>query len=227
MHKILLVEDDHVLQESLFDHLQAEGFSVVTAFNLEEARNHQPAKFDLLLLDWMLPDGQGVELVRELRHQNVAIPIVILTARTDVIDKVLGLELGANDYITKPFELRELIARIRVQLRLKTILPEPKSGLLLKNSGIELNLHSMEVFFQKEEISVTKLEFSLLRLFLENPDRVFSRDELLDTVWGLKYPSTRTVDMHICQLRQKTNADLFQTVHGMGYRFRPNPELDL
>jgi DNA-binding response OmpR family regulator len=229
MQKILLVEDDYVLRESLSECLSSEGFSVLTAASLEEARNAEPGNFDLVLLDWMLPDGQGVEIVKELRHQESTVPVIILTARTDVIDKVLGLELGANDYITKPFEVRELIARIRVQLRTVRggLADSGKRRTFLKSSGIELNLDSMEVFFRKEEVAVTKLEFALLRLFLENPDRVFSRDELLDAVWGMKYPTTRTVDMHICQLRQKIRADLFQTVHGMGYRFRPNPELEL
>ena len=224
MTKLLLVEDDKILQESIQECLKLEGFEVIVSGSLKEARKHLEQQADLIILDWMLPDGQGIEILRDLQREENRIPTIMLTARSDLIDKVLGLEMGADDYITKPFELRELVARIRVQLRNKSdsivsIDNQTNSSLIVVH-GISMNLASMQVEYENQIIQLTKMEYSLLKMFLESPGQVFSRDELLDQVWGLRYPTTRTVDMHVKQLRQKFNTELFETVHGTGYRFR-------
>ena len=223
MTKLLLVEDDQMLQESIQECLKLEGFEVVVSSSLKEAQVCLRQDPDLVILDWMLPDGQGIELLRDLNRDQDRIPTIMLTARSDLIDKVLGLEMGADDYITKPFELRELVARIRVQLRKRVANSSTQSSSnesSLTVHGINMNLSSMQVEYEGSEITLTKMEYSLLKMFLESPGQVFSRDELLDQVWGLRYPTTRTVDMHIRQLRQKFDPELFETVHGTGYRFR-------
>lgn len=223
MTKLLLVEDDQMLQESIQECLKLEGFEVVVSSSLKEAQVCLRQDPDLVILDWMLPDGQGIELLRDLNRDQDRIPTIMLTARSDLIDKVLGLEMGADDYITKPFELRELVARIRVQLRKRVANSSTQSSSnesSLTVHGINMNLSSMQVEYEGNEITLTKMEYSLLKMFLESPGQVFSRDELLDQVWGLRYPTTRTVDMHIRQLRQKFDPELFETVHGTGYRFR-------
>lgn len=223
MTKLLLVEDDQMLQESIQECLKLEGFEVVVSSSLKEAQVCLRQDPDLVILDWMLPDGQGIELLRDLNRDQDRIPTIMLTARSDLIDKVLGLEMGADDYITKPFELRELVARIRVQLRKRVANSSTQSSSnesSLTVHGINMNLSSMQVEYEGNEITLTKMEYSLLKVFLESPGQVFSRDELLDQVWGLRYPTTRTVDMHIRQLRQKFDPELFETVHGTGYRFR-------
>ena len=223
MTKILLVEDDQDLRESIAECLSLEGFEVDSRTCLKEGREGIHTGVDLVILDWMLPDGQGIELLQEMGPKKVDIPVIMLTARSDLIDKVVGLEMGASDYVTKPFEPRELIARIRAQLRRnsssESTAAEPEDE-QVRAHGIALNPSTMRVKFNGTEIQLTKMEFSLLRLFMESPGQVFSRDEILESVWGLRYPTTRTVDMHVRQLRQKFDADLFETVHGTGYRFK-------
>ena len=225
MNQILLIEDDLALQESLRECLMAENFVLEVASNLTQARRRLDTKPELVILDWMLPDGQGIELLKELRSSGNPVPVILLTARSELVDKVLGLELGANDYLTKPFEPRELIARIRVQLRLFSNHSKIQSSQsqFLEAGPIQMNLDTHEVYFQGSEVVLTKMEYALLKLFLESPGKVFSRDEILDMVWGLRYPTTRTVDMHIRQLRQKFSAEYFETVHGTGYRLKSNP----
>jgi DNA-binding response OmpR family regulator len=172
----------------------------------------------------MLPDGQGIESLKKWRAKNLQTPVILLTARAELIDKVLGLELGGNDFVTKPFEPRELVARIRVQLRAR----QPSQGAPgsiqpagLSLGGITLNVSTVEVFYLGSLVAITKTEFELLKMFLENPNQVFSREELLKKVWGYdQFPSTRTVDTHVLQLRQKFRPEMFETVHGIGYRFR-------
>lgn len=219
MSLILLIEDDVSLSVPLTQILETENFQVLVAKNLEEARSAFQATIDLVILDWRLPDGQGIELLKEWRSNGIQTPVIMLTSRADLIDKVLGLELGADDYLTKPFESRELIARIGARLRKgKSSLPIPST--LLQHSEIEVDLQKHTASYQNHEIELTKTEFELLKLFLESPEQTFSREELLNRVWGYQnYPTTRTVDTHILQLRQKTCADFFITVHGVGYRF--------
>ena len=218
MTKILIVEDELSIRIPLVEYLKKEGFEILTADTLAEAEKKLSENPSLVLLDWMLPDGQGIELLRNWRQRGLLIPTILLTARTELIDKVVGLELGANDYLTKPFEPRELVARIRVQLRQ---ISGQRVDEKISGAEILLNRTTREGFFQNKLIDLTKTEFELLKIFLENPNQVFSREELLKHVWGYDHsPTTRTVDTHILQLRQKTSAELFETVHGIGYRFK-------
>ncbi len=219
-HKILVVEDDLGLANAVTRVLTDHAFQVLQVGTLKEARiafkQYQP---EMVLLDWMLPDGQGVDLLREWRSEKHLLPILFMSARTEIIDRVLGLELGANDYLTKPFDPRELIARMRVLLR------SPQQPTLEKKSlkcgDIEISLDSHEAFRAEVLISLTKMEFDLLKLFVKNPNKAFSREELLNKVWGYdQFPSTRTVDTHIVRLRQKFGEEKFETIRGVGYRFR-------
>lgn len=217
--KILLVEDDLNLGDTLKKLLQEESHDVSLLRSFSEALKHDITNIDLIILDWMLPDGQGIDLLKEYRTIKSDVPIIMLTARTELIDRVLGLEAGANDYIVKPFEPRELLARIRVQLRSRT-LP------MLENQKIQIGqllieIDKREVYFSDQKIEMTKMEFDLLKFLAENPERAFSREEILNKVWGYEnYPSTRTVDTHILQLRQKLDDNLIETIRGIGYRFK-------
>lgn len=226
--KILLVEDDPALGQSVQSFLTQESFHVELVTTLAQLKACDLSNFDILILDWMLPDGQGIEYLKFLPSDVSRIPIIMLTARTELIDKVLGLELGANDYLTKPFEPRELIARIRVQLRMAqnkgAVAPVIEESNLITATDIEVNLSEMKVTYKGDHITLTKMEFALLKLFVECPNQVFSRDEILTKVWGYKYPTTRTVDTHILQLRNKFDPNYFETVHGIGYRFRATPK---
>lgn len=219
---ILIVEDDQNLGLSLKDLLDKEGYLVNLAKNISEAREKNDDKVQCIVLDWMLPDGQGVDLLKEIREGGNNVPVIMLTARTDLIDKVVGLESGANDYLTKPFEVRELLARIRVQLRV--ISNEKKSTLekkIISVSGIDIDEDARKVFFKEKEVELTKMEYELLCLLTSAPDRAFSRDEILNKVWGYEnFPSTRTVDTHVLQLRQKFYDELIETVRGVGYRLK-------
>lgn len=216
MPKLLLVEDDRNLRVSLAEFLAGEGLDIWQAADVTEARALMQRGPDLAVLDWMLAGASGIDLLKEWRRAGNACPVVMLTAKSDLVDKVLGLELGADDYLTKPFEPRELLARLRVQLRRAGAAPEA----CLSHSGIRLDDVKKEVRFRGRALDLTKMEFHLLKLFLENPRRVFSRDEILNQVWGYDhFPTTRTVDTHVLQLRQKLDPSYFETVRGMGYRF--------
>jgi DNA-binding response OmpR family regulator len=218
MTKILIIEDEESVRKPLTDHLLREGYEVLGAESGLEGDQKIKENPDLIIIDWMLPDVQGIELIKKWRAKGVLIPAIMLTARTDLVDKVLGLELGANDYMTKPFEARELVARIRAHLRVQQISQKTEEFNL---SGVCMSLAERRVRFNGSEVPLTKTEFELLKLFLENPNQVFSREELLKKVWGFEnYPTTRTVDTHILQLRQKFDDEIFETVHGIGYRFR-------
>ena len=218
---ILLVEDDKNLVASLTEYLGIEGYTVCVSSSLREARNRVGDLPSMVLLDWMLPDGQGIELVREWRQQGIQTPIIFLTARVELIDKVLGLELGANDYVTKPFEPRELLARIRAQLRQPRPARESNNA-VIEMASIRIDVAAHLVELRGKRVELKKMEFKLLRMFLENAGQAFSREELLTKVWGYEdYPTTRTIDTHILQLRQKLGAALFETVRGIGYRFQP------
>ena len=225
MIKILLVEDELNVRKPLQDYLTKEGFEIICADCVKQAEKKIGDNPNLILLDWMLPDGQGVDLLKKWRNQKITTPVIMLTARADLVDKVVGLELGADDYMTKPFEPRELVARIHARLRSgssqgKSSVPaEPKK--IIEVGDFTLNMTTREVFYRKKLLELTKTEFELLKMLVENPNQVFSREELLKKVWGYdQYPTTRTVDTHILQLRQKTNADLFETAHGIGYGFK-------
>lgn len=223
MDKIMIVEDDENLGASLTKYIRSEGYEVNLCANLAVARESLKPDIGLIVLDWMLPDGQGIDFLRELRAQKTNIPIIMLTARTDLIDKVIGLESGADDYITKPFEPRELVARLRVQLRSKNSQQrsqdEGPESIVLGELTIDLN--QREVSYQGQKKEFTKMEFDFLKLMAESPNRAFSREEILNKVWGYEnYPSTRTVDTHVLQIRQKLKDELIETVRGIGYRLR-------
>lgn len=221
--KLLLVEDDFNLGNSLESYLKNEGFEVKLCRSLKEARAVDISSTKAIVLDWMLPDGQGIDFLKELRVAGSQIPIILLTARDDLIDKVLGLESGANDYMTKPFEPRELVTRIRVQIRDFT--PGSESAKIIEYGELKIDAVARKVFFRSSEVAMTKMEFDFLFLLAESPGRSFSREEILNKVWGFEnYPSTRTVDTHVLQLRQKLSDEMIETVRGVGYRFYKNIE---
>ncbi|MCO4793830.1 MAG: response regulator transcription factor [Bacteriovoracaceae bacterium] len=226
MSKILVLEDDKNLGESLIGFLKGEGHEVTHCQNIKEAEEAFSASkenktpFELMVLDWMLPDGQGIDFLSNVRRTEKSTPIIMLTARTELIDKVIGLESGANDYMTKPFEPRELVARIRVQLRTKGQQKvDTKEKITL--GELEIDDIQREVTYHGVKKEFTKMEYDFLKLLAESPNRAFSREEILNKVWGYEnYPSTRTVDTHVLQIRQKLTDELIETVRGIGYRLR-------
>ena len=225
MERILVVEDDRAVQKALKRLFEAEGFTVEISGDgksaLEAYRAAAPAA---VVLDLRLPAMSGRDVCRELKRQAPALPVIVLSAASDVSDKVLLLELGADDYVTKPFSPRELLARVRAALR-RTV--RAGTGEAFSFDGISVDFSKMEVIRDNQTIGLTAQEFKTLKFMAQNAERVISRDELLNEVWGYKnYPSTRTVDNHILKLRQKLEKDPgnpvhFRTVHGMGYKFVP------
>ncbi|HEY7099976.1 MAG TPA: response regulator transcription factor [Terriglobales bacterium] len=223
MERILVVEDDRAVQKALKRLFESEGFAVEISSDgksaLEAFRSLAPAA---IVLDLRLPAMSGRDVCREIKQQNPTLPIIVLSAASDVSDKVLLLELGADDYVTKPFSPRELLARVRAALR-RTV--RVGIGETASFASISVDFTRMEVTRDGQVIGLTAQEFKTLKFLLQNPERVISRDELLNEVWGYQnYPSTRTVDNHILKLRQKLETDPanpvhFRTVHGMGYKF--------
>jgi DNA-binding response OmpR family regulator len=218
--QILIVEDDENLGATLKSFLRDEGHNVDLAQSLAQAREVDLSQKELIILDWMLPDGQGIDYLRELRADGKKIPIIMLTARTEVIDKVVGLESGADDYLTKPFEPRELAARIRVQLRHQDSSDDSADSAEQTILGeLVIDKAQREIRYKGNLIEFTKMEFEFLSLLAESPNRAFSREEILNKVWGYEnYPSTRTVDTHVLQIRQKLYDELIETVRGVGYK---------
>lgn len=225
--KILVVEDEPAIQELLAFNMTQAGFQVLRAEDAEcmwkQLRAHLP---DLILLDWMLPNTSGVALAKQLRAdaRTRDIPIIMLTARGEERDKVLGLESGADDYITKPFSPRELMARIRAVLRRHV---PPVTDETMVAGGLELSPASHRVTAQGREVALGPTEFRLLHFFMSHPERVHSRTQLLDQVWGTQaFVEERTVDVHIRRLRAALEPDgldeMIQTVRGSGYRFSIN-----
>ncbi len=219
MKKILIIEDDENLGKSIKKIIELEGMTAFLASSLYDARKMFVDTFDMIVLDWMLPDGQGIDFLREIRTKNIFTPVIMLTARTDLIDKVLGLETGANDYMTKPFESRELVARIRVQLRETNHNADAVKLEKISIGKLVINTSERNVLFDGKKINLTKMEYELLKILAENPKQTFSRENLLDKVWGYEnFPTTRTVDTHVLQVRQKISEDIIETVRGLGYR---------
>ena len=224
--RILVVEDDSAILEMVVFSLKRAGFETSEAHDSATARSRIADRIpDLILLVWMLPDTSGIELARLLKRDasTCDIPIIMLTARGDEDDKVRGLESGVDDYITKPFSSRELVARIQAVLRRAA--PEG-AGEELAFDGLVLNTVSHRVFAGGNNLELGPTEFRLLRFFMSHPERVFSRGQLLDRVWGGNvYVEERTVDVHIRRLRkalEDSGFDRFiQTVRGTGYRFSP------
>lgn len=224
--KILLVEDEPGLVMTIRDRLEEERYEVEVAedgqVGYEKALKSAQ---DLIILDLMLPKKGGLDICRDLRQQGVETPIIMLTAKGQVVDKVVGLKLGANDYMQKPFEMMELLARIEVQLRKKTSEKKNSGSGVVGFGDIEINFQSIEVKKEGETISLSSKEFQLLKFMVENEGVILSRDQLLNEVWGYDaVPSTRTIDVHIAWLRQKLEDDSrypkhILTVHGFGYKF--------
>jgi len=224
--KILLVEDEKGLILTLTDRLVSEGFEVVSAADgkkgLELALD---GSFDMIILDVMLPKKNGYDVCRDLRQRGINTPILMLTAKGEIIDKVLGLKLGADDYVTKPFEVLELLARIEALLRRSPVQTNGHGGGAFRFGDVAIDFKRAEVKRADEPVDLSAMEFKLLQYLIENRGTVHSRDNLLDAVWGYDaMPTTRTVDVHIAWLRQKLEENprhphFIQTVHGMGYKF--------
>lgn len=225
--RILLIEDEPGLVLTLTDRLTSEGYQVESVrdgeIGLERASNEA---FDAILLDVMLPRKNGFDVCRDLRQRNVTTPILMLTARGQIVDKVVGLKLGADDYLTKPFEMMELLARVEALLRRAAAPPALQiSADTHQFDTIKIDFRRAEVERDGEKIELSAKEFQLLRYFLEHRGATLSRDELLNEVWGYDaMPTTRTVDVHVAWLRQKLEPNprhpqYILTVHGMGYKF--------
>jgi two-component system phosphate regulon response regulator PhoB len=220
---ILIVEDESPILELLALNISQAGYNPLRAISAEHAEKLiNEALPDIILLDWMLPGMSGIDFAKKLRSNTLTktIPIIMLTARSDELDKVKGLEVGADDYITKPFSPRELNARIKAVLRRKA--PELTED-ILKINGLELNPVSHRVSGNNKLLEMGPTEFRLLHFFMSNPERVYSRSQLLDKVWGSQiFIEDRTVDVHIRRLRniltQSQHENLIQTVRGSGYR---------
>jgi len=223
--RVLLIEDEPGLVLTLGDRLRAEGFDAAFASDgpggLERATRE---RWDVILLDVMLPGGNGFDVCRDIRQRGVSTPIIMLTARGQVLDRVLGLKLGADDYLIKPFEMIELLARIDVQMRrLSTSSGRP--GVEHRFGDIAVDVRRAEVTRQGVPVDVSAREFLLLKYFIEHRGATITRDELLNEVWGYQsMPSTRTVDVHVAWLRQKIEPNpkrpqFLLTVHGLGYKF--------
>jgi two-component system phosphate regulon response regulator PhoB len=220
---ILIVEDESPILELLALNISQAGYNPLRAISAEHAEKLiNEALPDIILLDWMLPGMSGIDFAKKLRSNALTktIPIIMLTARSDELDKVKGLEVGADDYITKPFSPRELNARIKAVLRRKA--PELTED-ILKINGLELNPVSHRVTGNNKALEMGPTEFRLLHFFMSNPERVYSRSQLLDKVWGSQiFIEDRTVDVHIRRLRniltQSQHENLIQTVRGSGYR---------
>lgn len=226
--RILVIDDETALVESICFNLEREGFQAFSAYNgidgLEAIRKVKP---DLVVLDLMLPGLDGLEICRRVR-KNEDIPIIMLTAKESEVDRVLGLELGADDYVTKPFSMRELMARVKSVLRRASVSANGPD--VLNSGGVSLNKATREVTANGAEVSLSVKEFDLLAMLMLNSGRVLTREVLLDGVWGADFfGEPRTVDVHIRWLREKIEEDpanpkYIHTVRGVGYRFNPPVE---
>lgn len=222
--RILIVEDEPAMVAGLRDNFEYEGYEVISApdggAGLERALADHP---DLVVLDVMMPRMSGLDVCKQLKAKQPSLPIIMLTARGQEIDKVVGLELGADDYVTKPFSVRELMARVKAVLR--RVSPPANAPEVYRFSDVEVNIRSNEVRRSGEPVELSSKEFALLVYFVSHPAETLSRDRLLNAVWGYEnYPNTRTVDTHIVHLRQKLEPNpeeprLILTVHGVGYKF--------
>ena len=223
--RILLVEDEPSLVLTLTDRLLSEGYEVEAVGDGDAAVDRGVAgSFDMVLLDVMLPGRDGFEVCRELRQRGVQIPIVMLTARGQVVDRVVGLKLGADDYVTKPFEMIELLARMEAIFR-RSRSPLSSAAGTYAFGDVRVDFRRGEVFRDGAPVTLSALEFKLLAFFIQNRGALLTRDELLDKVWGYDaMPTTRTVDVHVASLRQRlernpSRPEHILTVHGRGYRF--------
>jgi two-component system response regulator RegX3 len=229
--RVLLIEDEESISEPLAAALERDGFAAFVASTvadgLESFRTRSP---DLVLLDIMLPDGDGRDVLREIRSAS-RVPVIMLTARGEEVDRIIGLELGADDYVAKPFSAAELIARIRAVLR-RTSAPAPTAQATLEIGDVTMSLDTRDVTKAGEPVQLTVKEFELLRMLMEEAGRVVRRTELMDEVWDPNwYGSTKTLDVHVSSLRKKLDDDpsdprYIKTVRGVGFRFASPEELE-
>lgn len=226
--KVLIVDDEEHIRELIKFNLKKEGYDIEVAINGVEALNIiREIKFDLILLDLMLPEIDGLEVCKEIRRNEETsdIPVMMITAKGEEFDKVLGLELGADDYITKPFSIRELMARVKALLRRSNFKKEEN---IIKFGDVVVNFKTREVIKGTQNVELTLKEFELLKLLIKNKGNILTRELLLDKIWGYEYiGETRTVDVHIRHLRKKIESDdknpqYIQTIRGVGYKFTSN-----
>ncbi|MGO4896743.1 response regulator transcription factor [Clostridium perfringens] len=226
--KVLIVDDEEHIRELIKFNLKKEGYDIEVAINGVEALNIiREIKFDLILLDLMLPEIDGLEVCKEIRRNEETsdIPVMMITAKGEEFDKVLGLELGADDYITKPFSIRELMARVKALLRRSNFKKEEN---IIKFGDVVVNFKTREVTKGTQNVELTLKEFELLKLLIKNKGNILTRELLLDKIWGYEYiGETRTVDVHIRHLRKKIESDdknpqYIQTIRGVGYKFTSN-----
>ena len=228
--KILIIEDEPDIRRNLEYNLGREGFSASSVGSLDEANEKlKSKKFDLILLDLMLPDGSGLDLCKKIKSnsETEATPIIILTAKDDEVDKVVGFELGADDYVTKPFSVRELILRVKAILKRSDTKTKEVVEVERQFGDLKIDVDSHEVHVDSQLIELTALEFRLLKELVEKRGRVQSRDQLLSEVWGYNAEvTTRTVDTHIKRLREKLGSmgKHVQTIRGVGYKFSRTPD---
>ena len=227
--KILVVDDEEHIAELISYNLSSNGYKVITANNgIDAVKVAIEEKPSLILLDLMIPGKDGYDVCKEVRSNNEIrnTPIIMLTAKSEELDKILGLELGADDYITKPFSVRELLARVKAVLRRFSIV-EPESNVLVFGD-LTADFDKREILVKDKKLELTLKEFELLEILIRNKGKILTRDTLLDKIWGYEYiGETRTVDVHIRYLRKKIEADdknpkLIETIRGVGYRFNPN-----
>jgi len=223
MNKILIIEDDPAISSGLKESLAPEGYKVLTEGDGERGFNSVLTwSPDLIILDLMLPTLSGLDVCKNLRTKNVNIPIIMLTSKTDEVDKILGLELGADDYVTKPFSIRELLARIKAILRRTYIVKQFESFIF---NDITIDFKKMECFKGNERVEMSLKEYEIMKHFVTHEGEVITRDSLLDEVWGYEtFPTTRTVDNYILMLRKKiennpSNPKHILTIHSAGYKF--------
>lgn len=226
-HRILLVEDDAGLALTLSDRFRSESYDVEVAHDGQTGLDRASTEhFDLLVLDWMLPRRSGIDVCRDLRQRKIETPVLMLTARGQTTEKVVGLKLGADDYLTKPFDMAELLARVEALIR-RSVSREAGGTEIWRVGDILVDRRRSRVTRNSETIDLAPREYTLLCYFLDHADRTISREELLREVWSYRFiPSTRTVDVHVGSLRQKLEDDprqpkLILTVQGQGYRLGP------
>ena len=226
--RILVVEDEEALRVALSDRLKNEDYVVEGAGDGEEGfEKALEGRFDLLILDVMLPRKKGFDICRDLRKAGLVVPIIMLTAKSETVDKVLGLKIGADDYVTKPFEMIELMARIEALLRRAPSQPAADDQKIHEFGQVRIDLVGTSVMRKGKVVPLSAREFQLLRYFVQHPGATLSRDVLLREVWGYNADAfTRTVDVHVASLRQKLEVDskkpeFFVTVQGLGYKFLP------
>lgn len=220
--KVIIIEDEHKIADAIAYALKREGYLVEVVYHgdaaLEKIREFCP---DAIILDLMLPGIDGYDILKKLQNEK-PIGVIMLTAKEDIVNKVLGLELGADDYMTKPFDMRELLARLKSLLRRIKNTVEIGESDTIGLSGVELHLNKRSAYSGNKLLELTPKEYDLLALLISSPNRVYSREQLLDLVWGMEYiGGTRTVDIHIQRLRKKLGPDfsgIIQTLHGIGYK---------